>query len=89
MRDVCEILTYKYLVKQGLIEDTLGRRRNNLQNNTNLETQHLSNNNESSSTEESSQPNALPSNRNLVGQNAGIELNKLSINPSIYENSET
>ena len=83
MRDVCEILTYKYLVKQGLIEDTLGRRRNNLQNNTNLETQHLSNNNESSSTEESSQPNALPSNRNLVGQNAGIELNKLSINPSI------
>ena len=83
MRDVCEILTYKYLVKQGLIEDKLGRRRNNLQNNTNLETQHLSNNNESSSTEESSQPNALPSNRNLVGQNAGIELNKLSINPSI------
>jgi len=35
MRDVCEILTYKYLVKQGFIEDTLSRRRNKLSNNMN------------------------------------------------------
>ena len=53
MRDVCEVLTYKYLVKQGLIEDTLSRRKNNLQNNTNVETKPLSNDDQSPSTEES------------------------------------
>ena len=85
MRDVCEVLTYKYLVKQGLIEDTLSRRKNNLQNNTNVDTQPLSNDDQSPSTEESQQPNIIPTHRNLVGSdgNAAVELNKLSINGSI------